>query len=129
MPDTQIRSRDVSAAVSDHLPSTKESFGQSDGLWRALLYPVSHDPPTPLTGIRAIAAALRSADVDWDLRDAMLADLDDEAERLSRLLASLLEAPRIEAGALRLRSLGCPVTELCHAAIHDARAALGRPPR
>ena len=98
----------------------RASSEESDGLSRALLYSVSHDLRTPLTAIRAIAAALRSADVKGELRDAMLADLDDEAERLARLLANLLEAARIEAGALRPTRVLLPVAELCGAAIDDA---------
>jgi two-component system sensor histidine kinase KdpD len=101
------------------------SSEESDGLCRALLYSVSHDLRTPLTAIRAIAAALRSADIDRDLRDAMLTDLDDEAERLARLLANLLEAARIEAGALRPTQVRLPVAELCRGAIDDAGPALG----
>ena len=101
------------------------SFEESDGLSRALLFAVSHELRTPLAAIRAIAAALRCADVDGDLRDAMLTDLDDEAERLARLLANLLEAARIERGALRPTQARLPVSELCRGAIDDAGPALG----
>jgi two-component system sensor histidine kinase KdpD len=78
-----------------------------------------------LTAIRTIAAALRSSDVEMGLRDAMLADLEEEAERLARLLSNLLEASRIEAGALRPSLVRMPVEELCRAAVGDARPSLG----
>ena len=42
----------------------RRSLEESDRLRRALLHSVSHDLRTPLTAIRTIAAALRSADVD-----------------------------------------------------------------
>jgi two-component system, OmpR family, sensor histidine kinase KdpD len=124
MYDTQIASMDTRIATQEHPSSDGVSFEESDGLCRALLYALSHDLRTPLTAIRTIAAALRSADVDGDLRDALLADLDDETERLARLLANLLEAARIEAGALRPTHVRLPVAELCRGAIDDARPAL-----
>jgi two-component system sensor histidine kinase KdpD len=94
-------------------------------LIRALLYSVSHDLRTPLTAITAIAATLRSSDPGLSLRNAMLADLEDEAGRLVRLLSNLLEAARVEAGALRPSLVQVPVEELCRAAADDARASLG----
>ena len=42
----------------------RRALEESDRLRRALLHSVSHDLRTPLTAIRAIAAALRGADVD-----------------------------------------------------------------
>jgi two-component system sensor histidine kinase KdpD len=125
MHETRIVSRDVGTAVVEHVPSDGMSLEKSDRLCRALLYSISHDLRTPLTAIRAIAAALRSADVDGDQRDAMLADVDHEAERLARLLANLLEASRIEAGAVRPMLVRVPVEELCRVSVNDARAALG----
>jgi two-component system sensor histidine kinase KdpD len=55
----------------------------------------------------------------------MLADLDEEAERLVRLLSNLLEAARVEAGALRPSLERVPVDELCRAAVDDAGPSLG----
>jgi two-component system sensor histidine kinase KdpD len=98
---------------------------ESDALFRALLYSISHDLRTPLTAITTIAAVLRSSDVDSGLRDAMLADLEEEAERLVRLLSNLLEASRVEAGALHPSLVRVPVEELCRAAVDDARPFLG----
>jgi two-component system sensor histidine kinase KdpD len=68
-----------------------------------------------------IAAARRSSDVDRGLRDAMLTDLGEEAERLVRLLSNQLEASRVEAGALRPSLVPVPVEELCRAAVDEAR--------
>ena len=124
MHDTGIGAPDLGIAMSGQIPPNGPSL-ESEGLYRALLYSISHDLRTPLTAIRTIAAALRSADLDMDQRDAMLADVDHEAERLARLLSNLLEASRVEAGALRPTLVRVPVEELCRAAVNDARAALG----
>jgi two-component system sensor histidine kinase KdpD len=103
----------------------RRSLEESDRLRRALLHSVSHDLRTPLTAIRTIAAALRGADVEKDQRDAMLADVEHEAGRLTRLVANLLEVSRVESGALRPARVPVPVEELARAAIDDARLALG----
>jgi two-component system sensor histidine kinase KdpD len=61
-----------------------------------------------------------------DQRDALISDVDREAERLTRLLARLLEAARVEGDAVHPALVRVPVEELCHAALCDARQALGR---
>jgi signal transduction histidine kinase len=76
------------------------SLEESDAFSRGLLYSVSHELPTPLRAIWTVAVALQSSDLDADLRDAMLADLHRKAGRLTRLVSNLLEASRVEAGAL-----------------------------
>ena len=109
-------------------PVVGMSLEASDALCRALLYSISHDLRTPLTAITTIAAVLRSSDVDANVRDAMVADLEAEAERLLRLISNLLEASRVEAGALRPLLVHVPVEELCRAAVDDARRSLGGRP-
>jgi two-component system, OmpR family, sensor histidine kinase KdpD len=103
----------------------RRSLEESDRLRRALLHSVSHDLRTPLTAIRTIAAALRDADVEKEQRNAMLADVEHEAGRLTRLVTNLLEVSRVESGALRPVVVPVPVEELCRAAVDDARLALG----
>jgi two-component system, OmpR family, sensor histidine kinase KdpD len=120
MRDTGIGVLDVGIARSGQISLDRASLEESDGLCRALLYAVSHDLRTPLTAIRTIAAALRSADLDTHQRDAMLADVDHQAERLARLLSKLLEAARVEADAVRPALVRVPVEELCRAAVTDA---------
>lgn len=76
---------------------------ESDRLKSALLSSVSHDLRTPLAGIKAAASSLLQDDVQWsdaDLR-AFAADIDAEADRLTRLVANLLDLSRVEAGAIK----------------------------
>ena len=75
---------------------------ESDRLKSALLSSVSHDLRTPLAGIKAAASSLLQKDVQWseEDRDAFAADIDAEADRLTRLVSNLLDLSRIEAGAL-----------------------------
>jgi len=68
----------------------------------ALLRSVSHDLRTPLATIRAVTSDLRAGTAyDDDTRDELLDLVGDEAERLDRLVANLLDLSRFEAGALQ----------------------------
>jgi len=92
--------------------SRAEAFRQSEQLKSALLDAVTHDLRTPLTAIKMAATALldlRAGDppgtppvVGEGARDFLLV-IDEEADRLNRLIEGLVELARIEAGALRLR--------------------------
>jgi two-component system sensor histidine kinase KdpD len=122
MREARIVTLDVGGAMSSVDWMSPEG---ADGLCRALLYSLSHDLRAPVTAIRTIVAALRSADVEREQRGALLADVDQQTERLAKLLSNLLEAARIEAGAPRPTLVRVPVDELCRAAVDDALAVLG----
>ena len=75
---------------------------QVDQQRSALLRSVSHDLRTPLATIRAVTSDLRDgAAYDPATRDELLDLVSDEAERLDRIVANLLDLSRIEAGALQ----------------------------
>jgi two-component system sensor histidine kinase KdpD len=80
---------------------------------QALLRSVSHDLRTPLASIRAAASELRDgAPHTDDERAELLALVGDEAERLDRLVANLLNLSRIEAGVLRPQRQAIALDEL-----------------
>jgi two-component system sensor histidine kinase KdpD len=80
-----------------------EILRRTDELRRALLNAVSHDLRTPLATIMASASSLRQSDVVWseDERQSFAQAIEQEAERLNRLVGNLLDLSRIEAGSLR----------------------------
>jgi two-component system sensor histidine kinase KdpD len=80
-----------------------EVLSRTDELRTALLSAVSHDLRTPLASIKASVTTLMQSGIDWsdeDRRD-LLEAIDEEADRLTRLVANLLDLSRIEAGALK----------------------------
>lgn len=83
--------------------SQTEALKQSDQLKSAILASVSHDLRTPLTSIRAAVESLLSQDVDWNenSRKEFYSIIEEEVDRLSRLIQNLLEMARIEAGECR----------------------------
>ena len=74
-----------------------------DTLRVALLSSVSHDLRTPLTSIKAAASSLLQEDVQWDeeTRRGFAQTIEQEADRLNRLVSNLLDMSRIEEGALK----------------------------
>lgn len=80
-----------------------EVLRRTDELKTALLGAVSHDLRSPLASIIASVGSLKQTDVEWTVaeRDAFLADIDNEARRLARIVANLLDLSRMESGTLR----------------------------
>jgi two-component system sensor histidine kinase KdpD len=80
-----------------------EVLRRTDELRTALMNAVSHDLRTPLASIIASAGSLLQSDVQWteSERREFLGAIDQEAQRLNRLVGNLLDLSRIEAGSLR----------------------------
>ncbi len=75
---------------------------RSDELKTALLRAVTHNLRTPLASIKASASGLRQPDASFsdDDRGELLAEIEEEADRLDRLVTNLLNASRLEAGGV-----------------------------
>jgi two-component system, OmpR family, sensor histidine kinase KdpD len=101
-----------------------EALRRSDVVKTALLRAVSHDLRSPLTAIVASADALASEQVELDPADygALVAAIREEAARLDRVVANLLDVSRLEAGALESHPELWSVDELVGQAIEFVRA-------
>jgi two-component system sensor histidine kinase KdpD len=68
----------------------------------ALLRAVSHDLRTPLASIKASVSSLRQTDVHWSAEDEaeLLANIEQNADRLDALVGNLLDMGRLQAGSL-----------------------------
>ncbi|NPV58538.1 MAG: GAF domain-containing protein [Actinobacteria bacterium] len=66
---------------------------------------VSHELRTPLTSIKAYTATLRRGDVEFDedTKREFLRVIEDETDRLARLVSDILDVSRIESGRLELK--------------------------
>jgi two-component system sensor histidine kinase KdpD len=92
---------------------------RSDALKTALLRAVSHDFRTPLASIKAGASALRQPETNYTAEDRaeLLAAVEEEADRLDRLIGNLLDASRLEVGALSPNKQPQDLPELLRAVV------------
>lgn len=79
-----------------------ERLAVADELRTAILRAVSHDLRTPLASIKASVSSLLQDDIDWpaEAEQEFLATIDEEADRLDRVIGNLLDASRLEAGSV-----------------------------
>jgi two-component system sensor histidine kinase KdpD len=92
---------------------------RSDELKTALLRAVTHNLRTPLASIKASVSGLRQPDAAFAEEDRaeLLAEIEEEADRLDRLVTNLLDASRLEAGGLKLSAHPQDVSELLAAVL------------
>ena len=96
-----------------------EALREADRLKDALLASVSHDLRTPLTTIKALAHELGA------LGDERSQIIEEQADRLNRLVADLLDLSRLNAGAMPLHVELNAVDDLLSAALQDVEARAG----
>ena len=85
----------------------------------ALLAAVGHDLRTPLAGIKASVSTLRQTDVDLteDQHRELLGAIEESADRLGAIVENLLDASRLEAGALSVQAVPVALDEVISAAL------------
>jgi signal transduction histidine kinase len=80
-----------------------EALAEGNRMRTALLAAVSHDLRTPLASIKASVSTLRQTDVQWTPADeaALLATIEQGADRLDALIGNLLDMSRLSSGSLQ----------------------------
>ena len=99
---------------------------EAERLRGALLTSLSHDLKTPLASILGSANSLREyGDLfDAKARDELVGTIEEEAGRLSRFVANLLDMTRLEADAIELKREPADMSEMIGAAVHRVKALL-----
>lgn len=107
--------------------SHAEAARQSEVLKSALLDALAHDFKTPLTSIKAAATSLLGR--DWPEGDReLMTIIDEETDRLNRLVAEVVEMVRIEAGKLHPEKVPHDVSEIIRSTLTDLKPALHERP-
>ena len=96
-----------------------EALAEGNRMRTALLAAVSHDLRTPLASIKASVSTLRQTDVEWTAADeaALLATIEDGADRLDALIGNLLDMSRLATGSLQPFLRPTSVEEVAPAAL------------
>ena len=111
-------------ARTQDLASRAEAARQSEQFKSTLLDAVAHEFKTPLTSIKAAASAiLTSQSLSGEQRDELLTIIDQETERLSRLITEAIHLARAESGKLHLSRNVFFVEELVREALKQASSS------
>ena len=88
-------------ALADEMDKTRLT-AETEKLRAALLTSISHDLRTPLASILGSASSLSHyrEQLDPETQEDLLRTIREEAERLNRFIANLLDMTRLESGAL-----------------------------
>lgn len=98
-----------------------------DAVRTAMLRSVSHDLRTPLSSIKAMISGLRDPAVTWttaQISEALLT-VEEETDRLNRLVGNLLDASRLQIGALAVDIRACGLADTVAAALQSVNAQPG----
>ncbi|HTP78253.1 MAG TPA: sensor histidine kinase KdpD [Rhizomicrobium sp.] len=103
---------------------------ETERLRNALLTSISHDLRTPLASILGSATSLQTyrKSLDDKAQDELTAVIQEEAERLNRFIANLLDMTRLESGAVQSRNETVDIGDVIGSALQRATAVLAKHP-
>jgi len=107
---TNGQMRNIFATVRDIT-----NFRTADEIKATFISVVSHELRTPVALIKGYASTLRRDDARWEksvMQDS-LAVIEEEADRLTRMIEDLLDASRLQAGGLSLNRADVSLPALC----------------
>ncbi len=106
-----------------------EANREGERLRSVLLDSVTHDFRTPLTSIKASAEALLGdTNLGEDARRELLTVINEESDRLNRLVGEAAQVAQVDAGAIELQREPHHITEAIDAAIAASRSGLSKHP-
>jgi two-component system sensor histidine kinase KdpD len=106
-----------------------EASRQSENLRTALLDSVTHELRTPLTGIKAAVTSLLSDfQLDAAQRRDLLTVINEEADRLDRLVEEATEMAQLDAQGVELHRQPVSIRSVIDSAIEQSKSVLGQHP-
>ncbi|MGQ9492806.1 MAG: ATP-binding protein [Anaerolineae bacterium] len=89
-------------------------FREAEEMKAMFISVISHELKTPVALIKGYASTLRREDAHWDEKTVResLEIIEEESDRLHRLINNLLEASRIQAGTLKLEMSDVAIPKL-----------------
>jgi two-component system sensor histidine kinase KdpD len=119
----------IERAYATELLGRTEAAREGERLKSVLLDAITHDIRTPLTSMKAsVTSLLSDAKLDEGQRSELLSIINEECDRLNRLVGEAGEMARLEAGDVRLQRQPHGVEELVLAALDTCKSGLGTRP-
>jgi two-component system, OmpR family, sensor histidine kinase KdpD len=112
------------ANAVEELTKTR-ALQENEKLRSALLDSVTHEFRTPLTGIKAsVTTLLAPYNLDEDQRQELLTVIDEETDRLNRLVGEAAEMSQLDSGMFKLEKHPYSIRQAVDAALLEIKTAL-----
>jgi two-component system, OmpR family, sensor histidine kinase KdpD len=119
----------IDRAQAIELLGKAEAVRENERLKSVLLDAITHDFKTPLTSIKASATSLlEDLEFDKNERKELLVVIDEECDRITRLIGETNEMARLEAGDVALQFTSQTIGELISAALSDCEGVQSNRP-
>ena len=117
-------------AYATEMVGKTEAAREGERLKSALLDAITHDFRTPLTSMKASVTSLLAPAklLDESQKSELLHIIDEECDRLNRLVGEAAEMARLEAGEVKLQIEPVLVDELIASALDVCKGVLGTRP-
>ena len=103
--------------------SNNASTHESERLKSVFLDAITHDFKTPLTSIKlSVTSLLGDLETDLEQRKELLTVIDEECDRINRLVNEASEIARLESGEMKLNLASHSIGDLISAALADCRS-------
>jgi two-component system, OmpR family, sensor histidine kinase KdpD len=109
----------MAQAQTQQAANRAEAVRRSEELKSVMIDALAHELKTPLTAIEAAADMLHSGLVSAEQRDDLIDIVQQEAQRLRRLMGEAIHLARIEAKRFKLEREGVAADSLIQKAIHS----------
>ena len=106
-----VRGNDEVAQLASSLNAMAAALSSEEEMRRSFIANVSHELKTPMTTIAGFIDGILDGTIPDSQRDRYLRIVSDEVKRLSRLVRSMLNLSRIDAGQLKLNPVSFDLTE------------------
>ena len=106
------------------LEQANERLRELDKLKDNFLSTVSHELRTPLTSIKSFSEILLSYDEDPQTQKEFLGIINDESDRLTRLINDFLDISKIQAGRMQWKTQAVSTNEAIQQAVNTTRPLL-----
>jgi PAS domain S-box-containing protein len=118
--------RDIteSKLAKEELEKANAQLKELDQMKDNLLSTVSHELRTPLTSIKSFTEILLTYDEGRETQRQFLGIINEESDRLTRLINDFLDLSKIQAGKMQWKTVELSVVEIINSAVLSARPLL-----
>ena len=129
-----VFSQQIALALDRHrlnkLSEQAKLLAESERLSQTLLDSMSHEIRTPIAAIQSATGNLTEGAAEnlSGFQREMISEIEEATERLNRLVGNVLEASRIESGAVKPQLNECDVADLVNVALKETGKQLAGHP-